>query len=208
MSYVVVTIETENGRKLDLALPLDVPSGALAARVMKQLALTVRPGDGFAFFVRTAGADRRISSDTTLAEAGVSDRQLLLVKKEIAGQDIELRAAPPHLRTDSGDVLPLDGDNVVIGRRDIDMQIMVDVDLSKYDPNNAVSRRHASIGREGTEYYLIDLGSTNGTRLNGRNVPTRQKTPLHDGDLIELGDEAVHVTFVGGRMTPTLPTPG
>ncbi len=199
MYYVVVTVETESGKKADLALPLDVPTGELATRVMKQLALTVRPGDGFAFFVRSGTADRRISSDATLAEAGVSDRQVLLLKKEAARKGAVLRPGTPRLVTESGDILPLDGDNVVIGRRDVEMQIQVDVDLSKYDPNNAVSRRHASIGREGAEYYLVDLNSTNGTRLNGRDAPARQKVPLHDGDTIELGDEAVRVTFVRGK---------
>ncbi len=199
MSYVVVTIETESGRKLDLALPLDVPSGALAARVMKQLAQTVTPGDGFAFFIRSAAMDRRISSDATLAEAGVTDRQVLRVKREVAGKDIHLPATPPHLRTESGEMLPLDGDNMVIGRRDVEQQILVDLDLSRYDLNNAVSRRHASIGRQGTEYYLMDLGSTNGTRLNGRDIAARQKVPLHDGDTIELGDEAVRMKFLRGE---------
>lgn len=196
MSYVVVTIETESGKRADLALPLDVPTGTLAPRVMRQLAQTVRPGDVFTFVLKTGSMDQRISADATLADAGVSDRQLLLLKKEVTRKDLGLRPAAPHLRTESGDILPLDGDNVVIGRRDVEQQILVDLDLSKYDPNNAVSRRHASIGRQGAEYYLIDLGSTNGTRLNGQDVRPRQKVPLHDGDMIELGDEAVRVTFI------------
>ncbi len=199
MPYVVVTIEAESGRRTDLALPLDVPCGELVARTLQQLAQTVRPADRFAFFVKTGQANRRISPDATLAEAGISDRQLLLLKKEPAAKDLASRGSTPHLRTESGEVLPLEGDNVVIGRLDADLQLLVDVDLSRYDLNNAVSRRHASIGRQGSEYYLIDLGSTNGTRINGRDVPAQQKIPLHDGDLIELGDEALRLTFVKGK---------
>ncbi len=199
MSYVVVTVEAESGRRLDLALPLDVPSGALALRVVRQLAHTVRPGDVFAFFLKSGNTAQRISSEATLAEAGVSDRQVLLVKKEVTRKDLELQPAAPQLRTESGEILRLDGETVVIGRRDLEQQIQVDLDLSKYDPNNAVSRRHASIAHMGTQYFLVDLGSTNGTRLNGRDVPARQKMPLQDGDLIELGDEAVRMTFFRGK---------
>ncbi len=207
MPYVVVTIQTETGKKMDLALPLNEPSSALVAQVMKQLEQTLRASDRYAFFVRTGTADRRIAPDATLAQAGVSDRQVLLFKKEPGKKELEQRPAGPHLRTESGDILPLEGDNVVIGRRDVDLQIPVDVDLTKYDPNNAVSRRHASIGRQGAGYYLVDLGSTNGTRLNGKDVPFRQTVPLEDGDTIELGDEAVHMTFVKGKETRPLQPP-
>ncbi len=107
MAYVVVTVETETGKRADLALPLDVPSGDLARQVMRQLAQTARPGDTFALYVRTGTAERRISSDLTLAEAGVSDRQVLLIKKEVAGKQAGGRPSGPHLRTESGDLLPL-----------------------------------------------------------------------------------------------------
>jgi class 3 adenylate cyclase len=49
-----------------------------------------------------------------------------------------------------------------------------------------VSRRHAMVHRQGgEEFWLVDLGSANGTRLNGRRLsrPTR----LKNGDRIELG---------------------
>lgn len=199
MSYVVVTVEIDSGKGADLALPLDVPCEALAKRVMSQLGLAVRPGDNYAFFQRIDNVDRRISSDATLADAGVSDRQVLRLKREVTRKDPDPQPVGPHLRTESGEILALDSDNVVIGRRDVEQQILVDLDLSRYDPNNAVSRRHASIGRQGTEYYLIDLGSTNGTRLNGDDVPPRHKVLLHDGDSIELGDQAVRVTFYRRR---------
>ena len=52
----------------------------------------------------------------------------------------------------------------------------------RHDGN--ASRRHAEIAQEGSVYVLVDLGSTNGTELNGRRV-TRQE--LADGDRITIG---------------------
>lgn len=50
--------------------------------------------------------------------------------------------------------------------------------------DKGASRRHAQIRTKGGEATLTDLGSTNGTRLNGRTVQTRQ---LEDGDRITIG---------------------
>lgn len=57
-----------------------------------------------------------------------------------------------------------------------------------------VSRTHAEIFREGDDYFIRDLGSTNGTYVNKKKVTTRHK--LQPGDIIMLGD-AVHITFKG-----------
>ena len=76
-------------------------------------------------------------------------------------------------------VLELDRDVTLVGRTG-------DVHLRLADPG--VSRRHLEIRRRGGELLLTDLGSTNGTRVNGRPVQTH---PLRDGDRIELGESAL-----------------
>ncbi len=48
------------------------------------------------------------------------------------------------------------------------------------------SRRHAQIRREGAAFVLYDLGSANGTLVNGQRV---QRAVLQPGDLIDIGDE-------------------
>jgi adenylate cyclase len=48
-----------------------------------------------------------------------------------------------------------------------------------------VSRQHATIRREGGRYWLVDLGSSNGTFVNDMVVTHAQ--PLHDGDRLQLG---------------------
>jgi hypothetical protein len=58
------------------------------------------------------------------------------------------------------------------------------VDIRIEDP--VASSRHARISRQGDLLVLEDLGSTNGTFLNGE--PLRGPQPLHTGDRIAIGD--------------------
>ena len=71
--------------------------------------------------------------------------------------------------------VPVDRDWVVIGRgRGADVVIA--------EPT--MSRAHAAIGYDGERFFVQDLGSTNGTRVNGTR---EQKMPLKSGDDIQLG---------------------
>jgi hypothetical protein len=70
----------------------------------------------------------------------------------------------------------LDHAPVMIGRRS-------DNDISL--PDLKVSRHHARIDTAGGEWYLTDLDSTNGTRINGDGLTGRKR--LWAGDIIELG---------------------
>jgi pSer/pThr/pTyr-binding forkhead associated (FHA) protein len=52
---------------------------------------------------------------------------------------------------------------------------------------SVVSRRHCSIVREGALYFLEDLGSSFGTRVNGAPLPAGEKRLLRNGDVIAIG---------------------
>lgn len=69
----------------------------------------------------------------------------------------------------------LDGDSSVIGR-------LSGSEVEIQDPG--ASRRHAEIRREGEDFVLVDLGSTNGTLLN--DAPVSEAT-LESGDRITIG---------------------
>lgn len=67
-----------------------------------------------------------------------------------------------------------------------------------------ISRRHATIDVEKTRAFIEDLGSKNGTLLNGHPVNGRQR--LRDGDRIILGDGAAALQFIeAGNLVPTDP---
>ena len=79
--------------------------------------------------------------------------------------------------TVDGRVVPLSSDRVVIGRsRECDVRV----------EDGNVSRRHAELSRDGgSDWTVVDLGSTNGTEVNGRRITKR--TSLDDGDRIGIG---------------------
>src|SRR5437867_6165690 len=56
-----------------------------------------------------------------------------------------------------------------------------------------VSRRHAEIRRQEGVYVLVDLGSFNGTFLNGRRIVGGEI--LHDGDVVQLGPGGPSLRF-------------
>lgn len=94
----------------------------------------------------------------------------------------------------------LEKDSNLLGRRDPMSNIFPEVDLSKFDPQTKISRKHARIWREGDVYMLEDLGSSNGTTLisilNGstRLLP-RQPQVLSHGDKVKLGDTILRFTI-------------
>jgi hypothetical protein len=80
------------------------------------------------------------------------------------------------------------GGVVTIGQRVVVIGRSGDCDVRVEDAN--VSRRHAEVRRIGDGYSLVDLGSTNGTEVNGQRI---QETALMNGDVIEVG--TTRITF-------------
>jgi len=80
---------------------------------------------------------------------------------------------------DSGHSYSLSGPALRIGRAP-------DNDLILRDP--ATSGHHARVERRGSQFFIVDLGSTNGTLVNGEVVQERE---LHNGDSITIGQNAV-----------------
>ena len=75
-----------------------------------------------------------------------------------------------------------------LGHADQVRRTKPDMDLSPFEAyTNGVSRMHAVIRSRGAQVVLMDLGSANGTYVNGRRLSPRQEAGLGDGDMIALG---------------------
>lgn len=79
----------------------------------------------------------------------------------------------------AGKVFRIERDRVVIGRSRISDIVLVD---------HGISRQHFLIRQEGGEYVVEDMGSTNGTIVNGRRI---ERHVLVAGDRVQIGPEVV-----------------
>ncbi|MEW6227149.1 MAG: FHA domain-containing protein [Bacillota bacterium] len=96
-------------------------------------------------------------------------------------EDIRREASELELEAGPGGLAPGErfslGANTILGRA-AESDVVID------DPY--VSARHAEVTRTGAGYKLRDLGSTNGTYVNGRRI--RGECVLRPGDRVRLGD--------------------
>jgi pSer/pThr/pTyr-binding forkhead associated (FHA) protein len=108
----------------------------------------------------------------TTASYRITDEGL----EEIAEQ--QSRAAELVIRSGggrAGERFALSGDRLTVGRRP-DSDVFLD--------DVTVSRDHAVLVRRGSDFYLDDCGSLNGTYVNRRRIESHQ---LADGDELQVG---------------------
>ncbi len=110
-----------------------------------------------------------------------------------------LRAARPTAKLVVAGTTELDAsfllqkDNNLVGRTDPHSNIFPEIDLSRFDPETKVSRRHARIWLEGETFLVEDLGSVNGTVINDSvRLAPRQPRVLDSGDKLRLGETTLH----------------
>ena len=96
---------------------------------------------------------------------------------------------------DSGKILPLASRNeFTLGRLSEGQPIMPDIDLTPYQAYaSGVSRLHAVVKRDGNQVVVMDLGSSNGTYLNGRRLNPHMEESLSHGDIVALGKLKIQI---------------
>ena len=98
--------------------------------------------------------------------------------EEVELGDVVARGAALVIRAGggrAGESFPLEGERLTVGRRP-DSDIFLD--------DVTVSRDHALLVRRGSDYYLDDCGSLNGTYVNRRRIESHH---LIDGDELQIG---------------------
>jgi CRP-like cAMP-binding protein len=87
----------------------------------------------------------------------------------------------------SGNVFPVFKAESLIGRYDSVTGQSPEVDLTNEDSARNISRRHARfVMKDGKPYVAEEIGTMNGTFINGQKIPTGVLTPIKDGDEFTL----------------------
>lgn len=88
------------------------------------------------------------------------------------------------------------GSETTVGRRDPVTGIHPDIDLTPVDNQRSISRRHAKLYKRGIKYFVAeDLGTMNGTFVNGERIDTGQPIEIRPGDEVRFG--LVTLRFAG-----------
>lgn len=114
------------------------------------------------------------------------------------GQLETVSAPQPHVEApawislhllESGQILPIsDRLEFTLGRVSENQPIMPDIDLSPFKAfDHGVSRLHAVIRNNAGSIVIMDLGSSNGTYINGTRIVPNIEQPLRHGDIVALG---------------------
>ena len=150
-----------------------------------------------AMFCAECGA--QLDGVETLVTQAITDEQIEEELKKRSGRP-EPVSAPSnswislHLM-DSGKILPLASRNeFTLGRLSEGQPIMPDIDLTPYQAYaSGVSRLHAVVKRDNNRVAVMDLGSSNGTYVNGRRLNPHTEESLSHGDIVALGKLKIQI---------------
>ena len=86
---------------------------------------------------------------------------------------------------------------IYFGRLDPILDNFPEVDLTEMDGlDKGVSRRHAKITKQDGMLVIEDLGSVNGTFVNGHKLPPYSTEAIHSGDVIQLGQLTIKINLL------------
>jgi len=87
----------------------------------------------------------------------------------------------------TGNVFPLFSNEALLGRYDSVTGLSPEIDLTKEDQSRNISRRHARVVvKDGKFFIAEEIGTMNGTFLNGQKLANGVLTPINDGDELLL----------------------
>lgn len=152
----------------DCGTPLFDANGIIAVPFTRKLDAATLPKEVKAVVSTPLG--------TTLFKAGMA----VVVKFKPSGQEVRLEQR----------------DELTFGRADPATKSEPSVDLTPFGAlDNGVSRNHAAIRRVDNSLMLVDLGSVNGTFINGQQIPPNQPHVVRNGDEIQFGKLAATIFF-------------
>ena len=100
---------------------------------------------------------------------------------------LQAEAKAYFISPSTGNVFPVFSNEALLGRFDSVTGQSPEVDLTKEDQSRNISRRHARlVVKEGKFFIAEEIGTMNGTFLNGKKLSNGVLTPIKDGDEITL----------------------
>ncbi|MCB2160541.1 FHA domain-containing protein [bacterium] len=178
MANVFITLISGESTSVDLALPEDVPIQFLAKSLGKATSLRVPDGYLPTLFLINEKQKKQLPPAGTLQTAKIVNGSFLTLELERF-----VSKSGAYLQTSSGIAFALKKSQV-IGRTS---KTEVDIDLSGLDSEKAISRKHALVRQDGELFYLEDLGSRNGTWVNGERLAKGESVPLGNGNEVIFG---------------------
>jgi CRP-like cAMP-binding protein len=100
----------------------------------------------------------------------------------------------------TGNVFPVFTHDALIGRFDSVTGMRPEIDLTNEDQSRNISRRHARLViKDGQTFIAEEIGTMNGTFLNGRKLSNGVLTPIKDGDELVLCRLTLHFKAAPGK---------
>jgi hypothetical protein len=166
-----------NGTTFDKMLKANIE---IAVRMLRKMSIRVR------------AANRQVEElrGKLIGQSTVERRSL-----DIPAKTPPVVAPPPpaaellaeFINPESGKHYRITSDDVVVGRFDPVTATSPEVDLTAEDPMRSVSRRHAKLITSGGKFYISEeVGTLNGTFVNGKRIPTGILTAIEDGNSIDF----------------------
>jgi CRP-like cAMP-binding protein len=132
---------------------------------------------------------------TLQAEVGKS-KAPAPTRRVVAVDPAQVRKPVKLVHGDSGAEFALDigKAELLIGRPDPVTGLLPEINLGPLDTQRSLSRRHAKVVMEsGIPFLREEVGTTNGTFVNGDRLPTGQARPLAAGDTLRFGSVELRV---------------
>jgi CRP-like cAMP-binding protein len=151
---------------------------------------------------------RRSEQRANDAEGALEEFRRKLAARAEVKPSVQTPAAPPAappasaaagvvqlVHTGSGMSFPLSGQSeFLVGRPDPVTGINPEINLGPLDVTRSLSRRHAKVVvQDGKIFLREDVGTTNGTFVNGERLRTGEAVPLKPGDKIRFGSVEIEV---------------
>lgn len=204
MAIVAITLEYGKQQTVDLGLPLEITCRVLTESLAQAFHLESDVGETLVLVDKSSAANRVLAANATLGDLEILHGTKLAL---VSQKNIEARPVPQGRAylVINGREVSIKGAYLSIGRRDPKRGYFPDVDLSDLDVSKICSRKHAAIEFNEKGYVIKDLGSSNGTWINGHRIPPENAQPIINGDEIVFGKNGVKMVFKrgdqGGEIT-------